>query len=122
MMECKTGSRVSALTSDTPKAQPDQGKFLGTVPWSPGVIKLPPVRTVIYITWSPVHAMTSKDDVMISVHVDCFVYYYSEVRNITDIRTTYYLNLALMAAAKFYQGGKVLRPLGADHFYLSINP
>ena len=67
---------------------------------------------------SPVHAMTSKDDVMISVHVDCLVYYYSEVRNITDIRTTYYLNLALMAAAKFYQGAKVLRPLGTDHFLI----
>ena len=36
---------------------------------------------------SPVHAMTSKDDVMISVHVDCRVYYYSEVRNITDVRS-----------------------------------
>ena len=32
---------------------------------------------------------------MISVHVDCLVYYYREVRNITDIRITYYLILTL---------------------------
>ena len=68
---------------------------------------------------SPVHAMTSKDDVMISVHVDCLIYYYSEVRNITDIRYNVLFDSSLMAsppASKFDQGAKVLRPLGADHF------
>ena len=40
------------------------------------------------------------------------------------LRTTYYLILALMASSKFYQGAKVLRLLGTDHFYflfLNIN-
>ena len=56
---------------------------------------------------SPVHAMTSKDDVMISVHVECLVYYYGEVRNITDIRDNVLFDSGLMALTKFYQGAKV---------------
>ena len=45
---------------------------------------------------SPVHGMTSTDDVMISVHVDCLVYYYYRtVRNITDIRYNVLFDLAL---------------------------
>ena len=50
-----------------------------------------------------VHAMTSKDDVMISVHVDCLVYYYRGVRNITDIRYNVLFDSSLMALTKFYQ-------------------
>ena len=67
------------------------------------------------------HTMTSKDDVMISVHVDCLVYYYREVRNITDIRDNVLFDSSLMAsppASKFDQGAKVLRPLGVDHFLI----
>ena len=56
---------------------------------------------------SPVHEMTSKDDVMISVHVDCLVYYYREVRTITDIRDNVLFDSSLMALTKFYQGAKV---------------
>ena len=56
---------------------------------------------------SPVHAMTSKDDVMISVHVVCLVYYYRTVRNNTDIRYNVLFDSSLMALTKFYQGAKV---------------
>ena len=56
---------------------------------------------------SPVHETTSKDDVMISVHVDCLVYYYREVRNITDVRYNVLFDSSLMAVTKFYQGEKV---------------
>ena len=68
---------------------------------------------------SPVHEMTSKDDVMISVHVDCLVYDYREVvRNITDIRDNVLFDSGLMALTKFYQGAKVLRPLAVSHFLI----
>ena len=46
---------------------------------------------------SPVHAVTSTNDVMICVHVDCLVYFYREVRNITDIRYNVLFDSGLMA-------------------------
>jgi hypothetical protein len=59
---------------------------------------------------SPVHGVTSVDDVMVCVHVDCLVYFYRTVRNITDIRYNGLFDLSLMASppvSKFYQGAKV---------------
>ena len=53
------------------------------------------------------HAVTSTNDVMICVHVDCLVYFYREVRNITDIRYNVLFDSGLMALTKFYQGAKV---------------
>ena len=56
---------------------------------------------------SPVHGVTSADDVMICVHVDCLVYFYREVRNITDIRYNVLFDSGRMALTKFDQGAKV---------------
>ena len=55
------------MASDTPKALSDGGKFLGTVPRSPGVIKLQPVRTVIHIT----HLSTSGSNKARATHSSC---------------------------------------------------
>ena len=74
---------------------------------------------------SPVHAVTSTNDVMICVHVDCLVYYYRTVRNITDIRYNGLFDLSLMASppvSKFDQGAKVCTAAGRKSLLqLSIN-
>ena len=62
---------------------------------------------------------------MIHVPVDCLVYYYRTVRNITDIRYNVLIDLSLMASppvSKFDQGAKVYTAAGRKSlFQLSIN-
>ena len=74
---------------------------------------------------SPVHGVTSVDDVMVCVHVDCLGYFYRTVRNITDIRYNGLFDLSLMASppvSKFDQGAKVCTASGRKSlFQLSIN-
>ena len=62
---------------------------------------------------------------MSNVPVDCLVYYYRTVRNITDIRYNGLFDLSLMASppvSKFDQGAKVCTAAGRKSlFQLSIN-